>query len=143
MFHNCKIINLRAKQVFWNQFHWEILVAALCMTLYVLLNGSKHLFSILHLLLTKPTIRHLRIDALTTAALQDWHLIINQSDQLAVPIMNLVPQALHFFAATIASKFGMGGFWMPTNLVMGKHPCVWHHQWLLHYNTDSYPRTTC
>jgi hypothetical protein len=92
-------------------------------------HSGKYLFSTLHHLLTQSTKRRLHITALAQAALQDWALVLRQLSYIPVPLADLVPQAPHFLAATDASKLGMGGFWIPTNIVSDDTPYCWRHQW--------------
>ncbi len=49
-----------------------------------------------------------------------------------MPITHLVPHAPHFYAATDASKLGMGGFWLPTTLVNDRQPTLWWCPWPPH-----------
>jgi hypothetical protein len=40
----------------------------------------------------------------------------------------VVPHAPHYWAATDASKEGIGGFWLPSNITPDQQPCVWRHK---------------
>jgi hypothetical protein len=92
-------------------------------------HSGKYLFSALHHLLTQSNERRLRITALARDALREWTLVLRQLSHIPVPIADLVPQAPHFLAATDASKLGMGGFWIPTNLISDDTPYCWRHPW--------------
>jgi hypothetical protein len=99
------------------------------------LHSAKYLLSILHRLLTnKPGRRH-RITSLTRHALQDWVTLLNNISRHPVPIMHLIPHAPHFYAATDASKDGMGGFSFPTILSNNAPPVAWRYKW-----SESIPR---
>jgi hypothetical protein len=93
------------------------------------IHSSRYLFSILHHHLAQHTSRRKRLTRVTRQALLDWKTLLLQLGSTPMHISHLVPQAPHVLAATDASKDGMGGFWLPTNLTTGDTPCAWRYQW--------------
>ena len=81
----------------------------------------------------KPGRRH-RITSLTKHALCDWVTLLQNISHHPVPITHLIPHASHFYAATDASKDGMGGFGFPTILTNDAPPTAWRYKW-----TESIP----
>jgi hypothetical protein len=106
---------------------WQQLLGELCsMTLAI--HSTRYLFSILQFALTKATTRRFRLSTLTKQALRDWQILLKHLQTCAVPITMVVPHAPHYWAATDASKEGIGGFWLPSNITPDQQPCVWRHK---------------
>ena len=105
---------------------WQQLLGELrSMTLAI--HSTRYLFSILQHALTQRA-RRFRINKLTRQALQDWKDIVNQLHTCPVPITMVVPHAPHYWAAMDASKEGIGGFWLPSNITPEAQPCAWRHK---------------
>ncbi len=93
------------------------------------LHSAKYLFSILHRVLANKPGRRFRISSLTKRALQDWVTLLNNISRHPVPIAHLIPHAPHFYAATDASKDGMGGVSFSTILTDDAPPMAWRYKW--------------
>jgi hypothetical protein len=87
--------------------------------------GAKYLFSILQHVLVDQHGPRLKLTPLVKQALQDWAALATQLHAYPVPIHTLVPGPPHYLTAVDASKTGMGGFWLPTSIMLDAQPCVW------------------
>lgn len=94
--------------------------------------GARHLFSILQHVLVDQRGHRLKLSPLVKQALKDWEQLAHQIHHHPVPITNLVPRPPHYLTAVDASKQGMGGFWLPTNITLDSQPCVWRASFLPH-----------
>lgn len=73
--------------------------------------GAQHLFSLLQYALTHTKGR-IRMTQLLRAVLTAWLELATDASSLPTPIMTVVPRCPTIYAATDASKAGMGGFWV-------------------------------
>jgi len=93
------------------------------------IHSSQYLLSPLYHLLLNNHTRRMRLTALTKSTLSDWLQLLATLCHHAVPIASLVPQPPHVYAATDASKDGMGGYWLTTTLEADNAPTAWRYQW--------------